>query len=108
MPHKPKPIGLYLESASDYRITKMVDTEMMTISLPEAKALYASGVVKDYNIAFGRLVDNDFDVEAVKKFYERCAVIYILDKLTRDARKYRKHLSKLRELKNSLDTTLGS
>jgi hypothetical protein len=70
---KRKPIGLYLESASDYRITKMVGNSKATVTLEEAKALYETGAVEDYNLAFGRLIHNKFDIEAVKAYYARKA-----------------------------------
>lgn len=65
------PIKLYVESASDYRITKVVGKAITTISLAEARELYDSGQVDDFNYAFARLVHNNFDLEAVKAFFSK-------------------------------------
>ncbi len=73
MPHK-RPFvartALYLESASDYRIILQVGRKApRTITLVEARAMWEGRDVDDWNAAFQRLADNNFDIESVKAHY---------------------------------------
>ena len=63
-------IKLYLESASDYRITKIErGGKMTTIGTDEARRLYESGKVEDYNLALERLAREGWNLDAVKAYY---------------------------------------
>lgn len=64
-----KKIDLYLESASDYRITQVDGAKRSTITPERARELYEGGFVNDCNMAFERLVENGFDVDATKAYY---------------------------------------
>ena len=57
---------LYLNSSSDYSIQ---DEKGKHYTPDEAKALYEAGKVGNFNLAFQRLVINDFNVQAVKDHY---------------------------------------
>jgi len=62
---------LYLNSSSDYSIT---DDKGNTYSLDQARDLYDE-IAKnkkpfDCNLAFGRLVAYNFDLDAVKQFHQ--------------------------------------
>ncbi len=58
---------LYLNSSTDYKIE---DRKGMHYTIEEARKLFDGGYVKDYNIAFDRLVAFGWDLERVKKFYQ--------------------------------------
>lgn len=60
--------ALFLESASDFRIT---DQDGATISLEGARLMYESGALQDWDQAFQRLVESHFDLEAVKRYYAK-------------------------------------
>ena len=60
--------ALFLESSSDYQITNQ-DGE--TVSLDVAKSIYESGKLHEWNMAFGRLVAYNFDLEATKAYYNK-------------------------------------
>lgn len=62
-------VSLYLESASDYRITLQRGKTTKTVSVERAAEIWKSGKVDDWNLAFRRLVDCNFDIAAVKAFY---------------------------------------
>ena len=64
--HRNKPRALYLESASDFRI---VNQDGATVSPEDARLMCESGALDDYNIAFARLVEFHFDLDAVKRYY---------------------------------------
>lgn len=64
-----KKVDLYLESASDYRITQVDGAKRSTITPERARELYEQGRVHDCNMAFERLVEHGFDVDAVKSYY---------------------------------------
>ena len=57
---------LYLNSGSDYSI---VDDNKKRYAPAEARALYEAGKVADFNLAFRRLITEDFSLDAVKEFY---------------------------------------
>ncbi len=57
---------LYLNCSSDFSIQ---DETGKKYSIDEAKELVAKGKVDDYNSGFQRLINNAFDLEAVKQFY---------------------------------------
>jgi len=62
---------LYLESAGDFSIKmhKGTTTKCSTISVADARNLWQSGQVTDTNIAFQRLVEHNFDLGAVRRYY---------------------------------------
>lgn len=62
-----KPIALFVNSATDYSI---VDGKNRPVTIEDAKRLYESGAVQDYNIAFRRLAELNFDIEALKAHYK--------------------------------------
>jgi hypothetical protein len=70
--HRKGRTALYLQSASDYSIT---DHAGATLTIEQARERWTAGV-DDWNIAFARLVDSNFDLGAVKAYYraaaERC------------------------------------
>ncbi len=57
---------LYLNCSSDFSIQ---DETGKKYSIDEAKELVAKGKVDDCNSGFQRLINNAFDLEAVKQFY---------------------------------------
>lgn len=59
---------LALESGSGYRI---VDETGAVVPVDEARRRWEAMELDDYNMAFKRLVQFDFDVEAVKAYYAR-------------------------------------
>lgn len=63
---KSKRIRLFLESSKDFRI---MDQDGHTVSLEDARLICESGALQNYNLAFQRLVQNRFDLEAVKSYY---------------------------------------
>lgn len=62
-------IGLFLESSSDYRITKEVGRKHTTITVAEAKELWETGQVGGWNVAFQRLANMNFDLSATIAYY---------------------------------------
>jgi len=64
-----KKVDLYLESATDYSITQVDGAKRSTITPERARELYEAGQVRDRNMAFDRLAEYRFDVEAVKSYY---------------------------------------
>ena len=59
--------ALYLESAGDYSIRNEYGT---VVSVEDARKLWESGTLEDWNLAFARLAQRcNFDVEAVKREY---------------------------------------
>ena len=65
---KKKSIELYLSSHSDYSIE---DFNGNKISLEDAEALWKAGKVSNWNLAFQRLAQLDFNVAACKEFYAK-------------------------------------
>lgn len=59
---------LALESGSGYRI---VDEAGAVVSIDEARRRWDACELDDYNMAFKRLVQFNWDVEAVKAYYAR-------------------------------------
>lgn len=57
---------LYLNSGSDYSIQ---DEKGKKYTPTQAKGLYEAGKVTNYNMAFWRLVQKGFDVQAVKDHF---------------------------------------
>ena len=57
---------LYLNSASDYSIT---DEAGGVLTLEEARKVWEGGFVVDCNLAFKRLAQSNWDLEAVKRHY---------------------------------------
>jgi hypothetical protein len=64
---KPK-IELYLNCSSDYRI---VDNHGQEYTPQEAKALVDADQVFAWNVGFGRLIQENYDIEATKRFYKQ-------------------------------------
>ena len=60
--------SLCLNSASDYSID---DENGNKVTIDEARRLWDSGVINNWNIAFARLVANCFDIEKTKQSYRR-------------------------------------
>ncbi len=58
---------LYLNCASDYSIR---DETGKKYTPAEAKQLCESGNVSNHNLGFQRLIQFDFDIDAVKKHYQ--------------------------------------
>lgn len=58
-------LNLYL-NASDYTIT---DDTRKTYTPEQARKLWESGKVSNYNLSFYRLASNDFDIEKLKAYY---------------------------------------
>lgn len=64
---------LYLLSGLDFRI---IDGDENPVTLEKAKELVESGQVEAMNIAMSRLINMDFDLDALKEYYaEQEAVI---------------------------------
>lgn len=57
---------LYLHSGTDFTIT---DERGEKYSVRRAKEFFETGAVKNYNLAFWRLVRNNFDLEKTKQSY---------------------------------------
>ncbi len=57
---------LYLNCSSDFSIQ---DETGKKYSVDQAKELVASGKIVDCSLGFQRLINNAFDLEAVKQFY---------------------------------------
>jgi hypothetical protein len=61
---------LFLESASDYRIILQVGKADAAISLNGARKMWEAGEADDWNMAFDRLVKMNWDLDAVKEYYQ--------------------------------------
>jgi hypothetical protein len=57
---------LYLNCRTDYTIR---DDQDKQYSIEEAKLLVNEGKVSDSNLAFKRLVSMDYDLAAIKQYY---------------------------------------
>ncbi len=62
-----KTLELYLNSASDFSIQ---DASGKVYTVAEAKRLYQRHWVSGYNMAFQRLINFDFDMEACKESFK--------------------------------------
>jgi hypothetical protein len=62
--------GLFVESVTgNYRF---VDEVGKSLTLEEARALWETGTVKEYNFSLRRLVSFDWDVKALQAYYAEC------------------------------------
>jgi hypothetical protein len=59
---------LYLNCRTDYTIR---DDQDKQYSIDEARRLVNAGKVTDSNLAFKRLVNMDYDLEAIKEYYNK-------------------------------------
>jgi hypothetical protein len=66
MAKKKRGVVLGLNCTSDYSIT---DENGKTYTIEEARKLYEGGGVDDYNLSFFRLVQHNFDIQAVKDYF---------------------------------------
>ena len=48
---------------------KIVDENRKELTVAQARAAWDNGLVDDYNLAFKRLADLDFDFEKLQEFY---------------------------------------
>ncbi len=60
-------LELYLNCSDDFSIT---DDKGKAYTPEEARRIVESGVRYDCNLAFNRLIHNNYDVEAVREFYK--------------------------------------
>lgn len=59
---------LYLNAADGSFTITDIDNKKYTTN--EAKALFESGQVEDYNLALKRLISFDWDLDELKRFYK--------------------------------------
>ena len=68
MAKKTKGLILGLNCTGDFSIRDGSDTGPV-FTIEEAKAAWEAGKVTDYNLAFWRLVQNNWDLDAVKRYF---------------------------------------
>ena len=59
-------LEIYLNSTTDFSI---VTSDGVKRTVQEARTLWNAGHIRYHNLAFGRLVDFDFDLQRVKNYY---------------------------------------
>lgn len=60
-------VELYLQAGSDYSVRT---PDGLEISLDTARQLWMAGLVSDWNLAFQRLVNENWNLAAVKHYYQ--------------------------------------
>ena len=58
---------LYINSSTDFKI---VDENKKEYSIDQAKEIFESQIIDDFNVAFKRLVEFNFNLDLVKEFYK--------------------------------------